>query len=162
MTDQERQKAEEMISRLELSVGQVFPRDGGNAALLASMIQTLNGLRSLLGLVPSTPQVGEGQLSEPHDKVGGEHLVDATASSGHRPGHAPTPFRRSATLRSALASSVFIGGRSASVARVAARSTSSVLSRTINNARKIMLAFFPRCSKFTITIFIIYSHQTRK
>jgi hypothetical protein len=51
VTDQERQKAEEMISRLETSVGQVFPRDSGNAALIASMIQTLNGLRSLLGLV---------------------------------------------------------------------------------------------------------------
>ena len=51
MTDQEKAKAEELISRLELSVGQVFPRDGGNASLLASMIQTLNGLRSLLGLV---------------------------------------------------------------------------------------------------------------
>lgn len=51
MTDQERQKADELISRLELSVGQIFPRDGGNSALLASMIQTLNGLRSLLGLV---------------------------------------------------------------------------------------------------------------
>ena len=51
MTDQERQKADELISRLELSVGQVFPRDGGNAALLTTMIQTLNGLRSLLGLV---------------------------------------------------------------------------------------------------------------
>ena len=51
MTDQERQKAEEMISRLEIAVGQIFPRDGGNAGLIASMIQTLNGLRSLLGLV---------------------------------------------------------------------------------------------------------------
>lgn len=51
MTDQERQKAEELISRLELSVGQMFPRDGANAALLTTMIQTLNGLRSLLGLV---------------------------------------------------------------------------------------------------------------
>ena len=46
-----KQKAEELISRLELSVGQMFPRDGGNAALIASMIQSLNGLRSLLGLV---------------------------------------------------------------------------------------------------------------
>ena len=55
MTDQEKQKAEEMLSRLELSVGQMFPRDGGNAALLATMIQTLNGLRSLLGLVRSIP-----------------------------------------------------------------------------------------------------------
>jgi hypothetical protein len=52
VTDQEKQKADELISRLELSVGQIFPRDGGNAALLATMIQTLNGLRSLLGLVP--------------------------------------------------------------------------------------------------------------
>jgi hypothetical protein len=51
VTDQERQKADELISRLELAVGQIFPRDGGNAALLASMIQTLNGLRSLLGVV---------------------------------------------------------------------------------------------------------------
>ena len=51
MTDQERQKAEELISRLELSVGQIFPRDSANSALIASMIQTLNGLRSLLGMV---------------------------------------------------------------------------------------------------------------
>ena len=51
MTDQERQKADELIGRLEVAVGQIFPRDGGNASLLASMIQTLNGLRSLLGLV---------------------------------------------------------------------------------------------------------------
>ena len=51
MTDQERHKAEELISNLEIAVGQIFPRDSGNAALLASMIQTLNGLRSLLGIV---------------------------------------------------------------------------------------------------------------
>ena len=51
MTDAERQKAEELVSRLEVAVGQVFPRDGGNAGLIATMIQTLNGLRSLLGIV---------------------------------------------------------------------------------------------------------------
>ena len=51
MTDQERQRAEELVSKLETAVGQIFPRDGGNAVLLASMIQTLNGLRSLLGIV---------------------------------------------------------------------------------------------------------------
>jgi hypothetical protein len=51
VTDQEKQKADELISRLELSVGQIFPRDGGNAGLVTTMIQTLNGLRSLLGLV---------------------------------------------------------------------------------------------------------------
>ena len=51
MTDQEKQKAEELISRLEIAVGQIFPRDGGNAGLIASMIQALNGLRSQLGIV---------------------------------------------------------------------------------------------------------------
>jgi len=51
VTDQEKQKAEDLISKLELEVGQIFPRDKSNAPLLASMIQTLNGLRSLLGLV---------------------------------------------------------------------------------------------------------------
>ncbi len=50
MTDQEQQKAEDLISRLEISVGQI-PRDGGNASLIATMIQSLNGLRSVLGLV---------------------------------------------------------------------------------------------------------------
>ena len=51
MTDQERHKAEELVSKLELSVGQIFPRDGGNASLIAGMIQSLNGLRSVLGIV---------------------------------------------------------------------------------------------------------------
>jgi hypothetical protein len=51
VTDQERQKAEELVGRLEMAVGQIFPRDGGNASLIATMIQTLNGLRSLLGIV---------------------------------------------------------------------------------------------------------------
>jgi D-serine dehydratase len=51
VTDQERQKAEELISRLETAVGQIFPRDSGNAGLIASMIQSLNGLRSVLGVV---------------------------------------------------------------------------------------------------------------
>src|SRR5580765_4863445 len=50
VTDQERQKAEELIARLEVAVGRIFPRDGGNAALITSMIQALNGLRSVLGL----------------------------------------------------------------------------------------------------------------
>jgi hypothetical protein len=51
VTDQERQKAEQLISNLEIAVGQIFPRDSGNATLIASMLQTLNGLRSLLGVV---------------------------------------------------------------------------------------------------------------
>ena len=51
VTDQEQQKAEDLISRLEIAVGQIFPRDSGNASLIATMIQSLNGLRSVLGLV---------------------------------------------------------------------------------------------------------------
>jgi hypothetical protein len=51
VTDQDKAKAEELISKLELAVGQIFPRDGGNASLLAGMIQSLNGLRSVLGVV---------------------------------------------------------------------------------------------------------------
>jgi hypothetical protein len=51
VTDQERQQAEDLIGRLEIAVGQLFPRDGANASLIASTIQALNGLRSLLGLV---------------------------------------------------------------------------------------------------------------
>jgi len=51
VTDQEKQKAEELISKLETAVGQVFPRDAGNAPLIAGMLQSLNGLRSVLGLV---------------------------------------------------------------------------------------------------------------
>ena len=51
MTDQDKVKAEELLSKLEVAVGQVFPRDGGNATLITEMIQSLNGLRSVLGLI---------------------------------------------------------------------------------------------------------------
>ena len=51
MTDDERRKVEALISRLETAVGEIFPRDGANAGLIAEMIQNLNGLRILLGLV---------------------------------------------------------------------------------------------------------------
>jgi hypothetical protein len=51
VTDQERQKAEELISKIEISVGEIYPRDSRNATLMATMIQALNGLRSLLGVV---------------------------------------------------------------------------------------------------------------
>jgi hypothetical protein len=51
VTDDERQKTEALISRLEIAVGEIYPRDGSNAGLIASMIQALNGLRSMLGLV---------------------------------------------------------------------------------------------------------------
>ena len=61
VTDQERQKAEELISRLEMSAGAIFPRDGAHASLIAGMIHSLNGLRSLLGLV--RPHYGSPTLT---------------------------------------------------------------------------------------------------
>jgi hypothetical protein len=51
VTDQEKQKAEELISRIELAVGQIFPRDSANSSLITTMIQSLNGLRSVIGVV---------------------------------------------------------------------------------------------------------------
>ena len=51
MTEDERQAVETLINRLEILVGEIFPRDGANAPLIAGMIQSLNGLRSMLGLV---------------------------------------------------------------------------------------------------------------
>jgi hypothetical protein len=53
LTDQERQGVEDLINRLETFVGEISPRDAGNAGLIASMIQALNGLRSALGLIRS-------------------------------------------------------------------------------------------------------------
>jgi hypothetical protein len=51
VTDEERLKVEALISRLEIATGEIFPRDGANATLITTMIQALNGLRSVLGLV---------------------------------------------------------------------------------------------------------------
>ena len=50
MTDQEKRSAETLIAKLEIAVGEIAPRDGAAAPLIADMIQSLNGLRSLLGL----------------------------------------------------------------------------------------------------------------
>jgi hypothetical protein len=51
VTDQEREKVEALIARVEIAVGQIFPRDAGNSSLITEIIQSLNGLRSVLGLV---------------------------------------------------------------------------------------------------------------
>ena len=50
VTEQEKKQAEALIARLEISVGEIAPRDGAAAPLIADMIQSLNGLRSVLGL----------------------------------------------------------------------------------------------------------------
>jgi hypothetical protein len=53
VTDREKQNAETLIAKLEIAVGEISPRDGANAPLITDMIQSLNGLRSLLGLTKS-------------------------------------------------------------------------------------------------------------
>ncbi len=53
MTDREKQNAEALIVRLEVALGEISPRDGSAAPLIADMIQSLNGLRGLLGLTKS-------------------------------------------------------------------------------------------------------------
>ena len=52
MTDQERQTAEALLSRIEIAVGEIQDRRE-NAALIKAMIESLNGLRSLLSVVRS-------------------------------------------------------------------------------------------------------------
>jgi hypothetical protein len=40
-----------LLDKLEVAIGEIAPRQGQNAPLIASMIEHVNGLRSLLGLV---------------------------------------------------------------------------------------------------------------
>jgi hypothetical protein len=51
MTDEEKQRAEALISNLEVAAGQVLTRDMLLRDVVTGMLQNLNGLRSLLGLV---------------------------------------------------------------------------------------------------------------
>lgn len=51
MTDQERQTADRLLARIEVAVGQLPNREGQNAVLIAEIIQSVNGLRSLMGVV---------------------------------------------------------------------------------------------------------------
>jgi len=43
--------ADALLSRIEMAVGELTPRDGQNATLIKDIIESVNGLRSLLGVV---------------------------------------------------------------------------------------------------------------
>jgi len=43
--------ADKLLSRIEVAVGELMPRDGRNAALIREILESVNGLRSLLGVV---------------------------------------------------------------------------------------------------------------
>jgi hypothetical protein len=43
--------ADRLLSQIEVAIGEVTPRDAQNAALIKQIIESVNGLRSLLGVV---------------------------------------------------------------------------------------------------------------
>jgi len=51
VTDQERETADRLLGRIEMAVGQLPNRDGLNARLIKEIIESVNGLRSLMGVV---------------------------------------------------------------------------------------------------------------
>jgi len=51
MDDAQAKQVERLLSRIEVAVGEVDDRAGRNGALLKEIIESVNGLRSLLGLV---------------------------------------------------------------------------------------------------------------
>jgi hypothetical protein len=51
MNDQERENADRLLARIETAVGQLPHREGPNAVLITEIIQSVNGLRSLMGVV---------------------------------------------------------------------------------------------------------------
>ena len=50
-TEIDRTTADRLLSRIETNVGEIMPRDDKNAALIKEIIESVNGLRSLLGVV---------------------------------------------------------------------------------------------------------------
>lgn len=43
--------ADTLLGRIETAVGEITPRDAANAVLIKQIIESVNGLRSLLGAV---------------------------------------------------------------------------------------------------------------
>jgi hypothetical protein len=51
MPDIDAATADKLLARIEVAVGELMPRDGANAPLIKEIIESLNGLRSLVGAV---------------------------------------------------------------------------------------------------------------
>ena len=51
MPDIDAAAADRLLARIEVAVGELMPRDGGNAALIKEILEAVNGLRSLVGVV---------------------------------------------------------------------------------------------------------------
>jgi hypothetical protein len=51
MTDEEKRKVETLLNRIETATGEIPDRSGPNSILIKEIIQSVNGLRSVLGVV---------------------------------------------------------------------------------------------------------------
>ena len=51
MTDAEKEKADTLLGRIETAAGEFPDRSGTNGVLIAEILQLVNGLRSLIGVV---------------------------------------------------------------------------------------------------------------
>ena len=51
MPDIDAATADKLLARIELAVGELTPRDARNAPLIKEIIESVNGLRSLVGAV---------------------------------------------------------------------------------------------------------------
>ncbi len=51
MADTNTAAADTLLSRIEVAVGEITPKDAQNAALIKQIIESVNGLRSVLGVV---------------------------------------------------------------------------------------------------------------
>jgi hypothetical protein len=51
MPDIDAAAADRLLARIEVAVGELMPRDGGNALLIKEILEAVNGLRSLVGVV---------------------------------------------------------------------------------------------------------------
>jgi hypothetical protein len=43
--------ADRLLARIEIAVGEITPRDARNASLIKEIIESVNGLRALLGVI---------------------------------------------------------------------------------------------------------------
>jgi len=51
MTNVDVAHADTLLSRIEVAAGELNPKDGQNAALIKQIIESVNGLRSVMGAV---------------------------------------------------------------------------------------------------------------
>jgi hypothetical protein len=51
MTEQEKQQASVLLNRIEAAIGAIPDRSGTNAPLIAEILEAVNGLRSLVGVI---------------------------------------------------------------------------------------------------------------